>query len=73
MIRAYHEEVIKPNNSPIMNMVIDQLVERLGYETSFIGESGTTRGKGPARSVRGLRSAEKNWCVSDWSRIDCSM
>jgi hypothetical protein len=67
--KGLQEEGIKPYNCPIMNMVIDQLVERLGYETSFIGDIRIDEGKG-ACTVRYavFESAEKIGCVSDWSR-----
>lgn len=72
-----HKEVllrrsgIKPYNCPITNMILDQLIEKLGYCTTYVAELDVPEEKGPGTcKVRAAIYAtpEKIGAVSDWSK-----
>ncbi|MDA8124925.1 MAG: hypothetical protein M0009_07055 [Deltaproteobacteria bacterium] len=67
--RKLKEDGIKPYNCVIMNMVIDQLIEKLGYETSFIGDIHIDEAAGACTVTYAIfENADKIGCVSDWSK-----
>jgi hypothetical protein len=63
---------IKPYNCPITNMVLDQLIEKLGYCTTYVAdldvpEDGDGR---PCRVKAAIYATpEKIGAVSDWSKL----
>lgn len=70
-----HKEVllrnagIKPYNCPITNMILDQLIEKLGYTTTYVADLKVPETAG-ACEVRAAIYAtpEKIGEVSDWSK-----
>jgi hypothetical protein len=71
-----HKEVllvksgIKPYNCPIVNMILDQLIEKLGYCTTYVAKLDVpedAHGQ-PCRVKAAIYSTpEKIGAVSDWS------
>ncbi len=72
-----HKEVllrksgIKPYNCPITNMILDQLIEKLGYCTTYVADlqvpEGTERGTCEVKAAI-YATPEKIGAVSDWSK-----
>jgi hypothetical protein len=71
-----HKEVllrkggIKPYNCPITNMILDQLIEKLGYCTTYVAELDVPDDAGaqPCRVKAAIYATpEKIGAVSDWS------
>jgi len=72
-----HKEVllrksgIKPYNCPITNMILDQLIEKLGYCTTYVADLQVPEGTEPGTcQVKAAIYAtpEKIGAVSDWSK-----
>lgn len=60
---------IKPYNCPVANMIRDQLIEKLGYETTYLAEmEADERTGGCAVKVAIYATPEKIGAVSDWSK-----
>jgi hypothetical protein len=59
---------IKPYNCPIANMIRDQLIEKLGYETTYLADMETDEAKGCDLKVAIYATPEKIGAVSDWSK-----
>lgn len=71
-----HKEVllrksgIKPYNCPITNMILDQLIEKLGYCTTYVAHLGVPEETeaGPCQVKAAIYATpEKIGAVSDWS------
>lgn len=61
---------IKPYNCPIVNMVLDQLIEKLGYCTTYVAELAVPEegDDAPCRVKAAIYATpEKVGAVSDWS------
>lgn len=72
-----HKEVllrkggIKPYNCPITNMILDQLIEKLGYCTTYVADLDVPEGAGvrPCQVKAAIYATpEKIGAVSDWSQ-----
>jgi len=72
-----HKEVllrkggIKPYNCPITNMILDQLIEKLGYCTTYVADLEVPEGTGtqPCQVKAAIYATpEKIGAVSDWSK-----
>jgi hypothetical protein len=60
---------IKPYNCPVANMIRDQLIEKLGYETTYLAELAADEKSGDcALKVAIYATPEKIGAVSDWSK-----
>lgn len=60
---------IKPYNCPIANMIRDQLIEKLGYETTYLADLTADEASGAcALKVAIYATPEKIGEVSDWSK-----
>jgi len=60
---------IKPYNCPIANMIRDQLIEKLGYETTYLADMAADEKTGHcALKVAIYATPEKIGAVSDWSK-----
>lgn len=60
---------IKPYNCPVANMIRDQLIEKLGYETTYLAEMAADEKTGCcALKVAIYATPEKIGAVSDWSK-----
>jgi hypothetical protein len=59
---------IKPYNCPIANMIRDQLIEKLGYETTYLADLVTDEKTGCDLKVAIYATPEKVGEVSDWSK-----
>jgi hypothetical protein len=59
---------IKPYNCPIANMIRDQLIEKLGYETTYLADMETDEAKGCGLKVAIYATPAKIGAVSDWSK-----
>ncbi len=60
---------IKPYNCPVANMIRDQLIEKLGYETTYLAElAADEKTGGCALKVAIYATPEKVGAVSDWSK-----
>lgn len=62
---------IKPYNCPITNMILDQLIEKLGYCTTYVAELGVPEESqaGPCQVKAAIYATpEKIGAVSDWSK-----
>ncbi len=60
---------IKPYSCPIANMIRDQLIEKLGYETTYLAEMAPDEKTGCcALKVAIYATPEKIGAVSDWSK-----
>lgn len=59
---------IAPYNCPIANMIRDQLIEKLGYETTYLADMATDEANGCDLKVAIYATPEKIGEVSDWSR-----
>jgi hypothetical protein len=62
---------IKPYNCPITNMILDQLIEKLGYCTTYVAELDVPEesAPGPCRVRAAIYATpEKIGSVSDWSQ-----
>ncbi len=60
---------IKPYNCPIANMIRDQLIEKLGYETTYLADLAADESSGAcALKVAIYATPEKVGEVSDWSK-----
>lgn len=60
---------IKPYNCPVANMIRDQLIEKLGYETTYLADMAADDKTGScALKVAIYATAEKIGAVSDWSK-----
>jgi hypothetical protein len=58
---------IKPYNCPIANMIRDQLIEKLGYETTYLAGMAADEKSGRcALKVAIYATPEKIGAVSDW-------
>jgi hypothetical protein len=59
---------IKPYSCPVANMIRDQLIEKLGYETTYLAEMAPDEQTGGcALKVAIYATPEKIGAVSDWS------
>jgi hypothetical protein len=60
---------IKPYNCPIANMIRDQLIEKLGYETTYVADLASDEQKGCCDvRVAVFATPAKIGEVSDWSK-----
>jgi len=60
---------IKPYSCPVANMIRDQLIERLGYETTYLADMAPDEKTGCcALKVAIYATPEKIGAVSDWSK-----
>lgn len=60
---------IKPYNCPVANMVRDQLIEKLGYETTYLAEMKPDEKCGQcALKVAIFATPEKIGAVSEWPK-----
>ena len=62
---------IRPYNCPITNMILDQLIEKLGYCTTYVAELGVPEESeaGPCQVKAAIYATpEKIGVVSDWSQ-----
>ncbi len=60
---------IKPYNCPIANMILDQLIEKLGYTTTYVADLGVDEGNGECTIKAAVFAApDKIGVVSDWSK-----
>ena len=60
---------IKPYSCPIANMIRDQLIEKLGYETTYLADLAADEASGAcALKVAIYATPEKVGEVSDWSK-----
>lgn len=62
---------IRPYSCPITNMILDQLIEKLGYCTTYVAELGVPEESepGPCRVKAAIYATpEKIGAVSDWSK-----
>ena len=60
---------IKPYSCPIANMIRDQLIEKLGYETTYLADLSADEANGAcALKVAIYATPEKVGEVSDWSK-----
>jgi hypothetical protein len=60
---------IKPYNCPIANMIRDQLIEKLGYETTYLADMAPDDQTGScALKVAIFATPEKIGAVSEWSK-----
>ena len=60
---------IKPYNCPIANMIRDQLIEKLGYETTYLADMAPDDQTGTcALKVAIYATPEKIGAVSEWSK-----
>ena len=60
---------IKPYNCPIANMIRDQLIEKLGYETTYLADLATDEPSGRCDlKVAIYATPDKVGEVSDWSK-----
>lgn len=69
--RLLRKSGIKPYNCPIVNMVLDQLIEKLGYCTTYVAELDVPEDAsgGPCRVKAAIYATpEKIGAVSDWSK-----
>lgn len=60
---------IKPYNCPIANMIVDQLIEKLGYTTTYLADLSVDEESGEC-SIRAAIYAtpDQIGVVSDWSK-----
>ena len=61
---------IRPYNCPLVNMILDQLIEKLGYCTTYVAELDVPEDgdDGPCRIKAAIYATpEKVGAVSDWS------
>lgn len=60
---------IKPYSCPVANMIRDQLIEKVGYETTYLAELQADESTGCcALKVAIYATADKVGAVSDWSK-----
>lgn len=60
---------IKPYNCPIANMIRDQLIEKLGYETTYLADLAADEKSGCCNlKVAVFATPDKIGAVSDWSK-----
>ena len=60
---------IKPYSCPLANMIRDQLIEKLGYETTYLADMAADEKTGCcALKVAIYAKPEKIGAVSDWSK-----
>jgi hypothetical protein len=60
---------VKPYICPITNMILDQLIEKLKYETTFVGDIHIDEKSGSCRVRSAIFEDEgKIGCVSDWNK-----
>lgn len=60
---------VKPYICPIVNMVLDQLIEKLNYETNYVAEVGIDEKSGNCRIRSAIyENADKIGVVSDWDK-----
>lgn len=60
---------IKPYNCPVANMIRDQLIEKLGYETTYLADMVADEKTGRcALRVAIYATPEKIGAVTDWSK-----
>lgn len=59
---------IKPYNCLIANMIRDQLIEKLGFETTYLADMETDEVNGCDLKVAIYATPEKIGVVSDWSK-----
>ena len=58
---------VQPFICPITNMVLDQLIEKLGYETTYLAEVEIDENKGGCRTRSAVYEDEgKIGCVCNW-------
>lgn len=63
------QDGVKPYICPITNMIVDQLIEKLHYETSFIGDIHIDERSSSCRVRSAVFEDEgKIGCVSDWNK-----
>jgi hypothetical protein len=70
-----HKEVllrksgIKPYNCPIVNMVLDQLIEKLGYCTTYVADIAVPETPGTCHIKAAIYATpDKIGAISDWSK-----
>jgi hypothetical protein len=60
---------IKPYNCPIANMILDQLVEKLGYTTTYMADLSVDEGSKECIAMAAVYATpDKIGVVSDWSK-----
>ena len=60
---------VKPYICPITNMIMDQLIEKLGYETAYLGEVIIDEKTGECRTRSAVyENIDKIGVVSDWDK-----
>lgn len=60
---------IKPYNCPISNMILDQLIEKLRYTTTYMADLGVDEETGECDIKAAIyATADKIGVVSDWSK-----
>ena len=58
---------VKPYICPITNMIMDQLIEKLHYETTYLAEVQIDENKGKCRTRSAIyEDVDKIGCVSNW-------
>ena len=63
------ESGIKPYNCPVANMIRDQLIEKLGYETTYLADMKADEKCGScALKVAIFATPEKIGAVSEWAK-----
>ena len=70
-----HKEVllrksgIKPYNCPVTNMILDQLIEKLGYATTYVASLDVPEAAGACQVRAAIYATpEKIGAISDWSK-----
>ena len=60
---------VKPYICPITNMILDQLIEKLDFETTYVAEVSIDENSGECRTRSAIyENEDKIGLVSDWSK-----
>ncbi len=61
---------IKPYMCPIVNMIVDRLIEQLGYETAYVADLEVDEGSKQCQLICAIyENIDKIGQVSDWTKI----